>query len=164
MHGSLGVVRTVLSYGYLWGEIRVQGGAYGAGFLQRRNGCIGYYTYRDPDAARSIGKFAESVTYLKELAAGDEDITDYVIGAVGDSDILITPKVMAALSVTAYLTAETYEDRLVRRQQMINTSHEDIAAAAALIERMQAEGCVCVVGGRDKLEGLISEGYSVVEI
>ena len=164
MHGSLGVVRTVLSYGYLWGEIRVQGGAYGAGFLQRRNGCIGYYTYRDPDAARSVGKFAESVDYLRALAAEGEDVTDYVIGAVGESDILITPKVMAALSVTAYLTGDTYEDRLLRRQQMINTSHADIAVAADLIERMQSEGCVCVVGGREKLEALIATGYEVVEI
>ncbi len=163
VHGSFGVVRTLLSYGYLWGEIRVQGGAYGAGFVKRRNGVAGYYTYRDPDAARSLEKIGGSTEYLRAFAASGEDITPYVIGAVGDSDSIMTPKVVSALSTMAYLSGQTYEDHLRTRREMIETSAEDLISAADLIDRMLAESGFCVIGGREKIAAL-GNLDSVIEI
>jgi Zn-dependent M16 (insulinase) family peptidase len=164
MHGSFGVIRTLLSYGYLWGEIRVQGGAYGAGFIRRANGNAGIYTYRDPDAKRSVEKAKGSSEYLRAVAESGEDLTTYIIGAVGDSDTLLSPKVLNALSISTYLRGESYEDRLAARREMIATSSADLLNAADLIEKMLAENCYTVVGGKDKLDAFGNELTAIIEI
>lgn len=150
MHGSMNVVRSLLSYGFLWNAIRVQGGAYGAGFVRRANGTAGFYTYRDPDPSRSLDCFGEAAAYLREVAASGERITSFIIGAVGDSDPLITPKVAAAIALTSYLRDESYEERVELRRQMLDTSSADLVRAADIVEKI-SKGGVTVVGGRDKL-------------
>ena len=149
-HGSMSVVRSLLSYGFLWNAIRVQGGAYGAGFVRRANGVAGFYTYRDPDPSRSLDCFKEAASYLREVAASKEKITSFIIGAVGDSDPLITPKVAAAIVLTSYLRGESYEQKVKLRRQMLDTSSEDLARAADTVEKI-SNGGVTVVGGKDKL-------------
>lgn len=164
MPGSADVVRTALSYGYLWNTVRVQGGAYGAGFIKRRNGTCGYYTYRDPDPARSLCCFLGSADFLRELAASGEDLTQYIIGAVGDADPLITPKVLSALSVVAYLCGETHGDRVRRRRELLGTSPSDLIRFADALDAAFANSGICVVGGKDKLASLSDKIDTVIEI
>jgi Zn-dependent M16 (insulinase) family peptidase len=150
MHGSMNVVRSLLSYGYLWNAIRVQGGAYGAGFVRRANGVAGFYTYRDPDPSRSIDCFAASAEYLRGVAESKENITGFIIGAIGDSDPLITPKVASAIVLTSYLRGESYEEKVRLRRQMLDSSEKDLLRAADVVEKI-SRGGVTVVGGKDKL-------------
>ncbi|MBQ3015311.1 MAG: insulinase family protein [Clostridia bacterium] len=164
LHGSLGAVRSILSFGYLWNAIRVQGGAYGAGFIKRNNGTVGYYTYRDPDAKRSLGVFDESTSFLRSLAESGDDITNFIIGAVGDSDPLITPKVLSALSVASYLRGETYESRAKAREELISTGKDELLAMADILDSAFANAGVCVVGGKDKLEACGEILNSIIEI
>ena len=152
LSGHLIAARTILSFGYLWNEIRVMGGAYGTGFLQRPSGIAGFYSYRDPDSARSLGKYRETPAFLRTLAASGADLTEFLIGALGDSDPLITPKLISALSVAYYMNGTTYEDRAKRRRQLISTSHADLENLADLIDKMMENGSFCVVGPRAKLE------------
>ena len=162
MHGSFGVVRSLLSYEYLWGEIRVRGGAYGAGFIKRNNGAVGCYSYRDPGPARSEKSFERCPEELRRLADGT-DITELIIGAVGDIDPLMTPKVIASLSVSYYLRGEIYADRVKTRTELINTDSDDLLAAADLIEKAFSESAFVVTCGKDKLASL-GELDSVIEI
>ena len=164
LSGSLGVIRSVLSFGYLWNAIRVQGGAYGAGFIKRNNGNVGYYTYRDPDANRSLGVFEESTAFLRSIAESGEDITNFIIGAVGDSDPLITPKVLSALAVGAYLRDESYEDRVRVRTELINTGKDELLAMADLLDKAFAESGICIVGGKDKIEACGDKIKNIIEI
>ena len=164
MHGSIGVVRSILSFAHLWNAIRVQGGAYGAGFIKRANGTLGYYTYRDPDANRSLGIFDESTAFLRAMAESGEDITNFIIGAVGDSDPLITPKVLSALAVASYLRGETYEDRARARTELISTGKEELLAMADLLDRAFAGAGFCVVGGKDKLDACGEKIDTIIEI
>ena len=162
-HGSLTVIRSILSYGFLWNAIRVQGGAYGAGFTRRANGIAAFYTYRDPDANRSIDCFRQSADFLRQTAESGEDITNLIIGAIGDTDPLITPKLLSALALVTYLRGETFEDRARFRSEMINTSAPDLLRAADLIDKITAGG-VCVIGGKDKLDACGDKLTSFIEI
>ena len=67
-HGSYLVARNLLSYGYLWNEIRVKGGAYGAGFVTRPNATAGFYSYRDPSPERSANIYLSAGENLRETA------------------------------------------------------------------------------------------------
>ncbi|MBQ9071117.1 MAG: insulinase family protein [Clostridia bacterium] len=162
--GSLAVARSILSFGYLWNTIRVQGGAYGAGFIRRNSGVVGYYTYRDPDANRSLKCFRESSDYLRAVAASGESIENFIIGAVGDSDPLITPKVMGALAIGAYIRGESYENRALRRNEMLKTGPDDLVRIADLLDKVTVDSGVCVVGGRDKLYACGDEIETIIEI
>ena len=164
INGSFGVIRTILSYEFLWNRIRVQGGAYGAGFTRRAGGIIGYYTYRDPNADRSLGVFAEAGDFLREFASSGESLEGYIIGALGDSDPLITPKVLSVLSMSSYLRGETFLDRVRYRKELLETSPEDLIRLCDVIDKITQDGAPVVVGGRDKLDACIDKIKTVIEL
>ena len=146
--GFMAVVRSILSYGYLWGAIRVQGGAYGAGNVVRKSGLLGFYSYRDPSPYRSIECYKGSADFLRAMAEGDDDFTNFIIGAVGDSDVLLTPKNRSILAMALYLRGESYASRCERRKEMLKTSKADLVRAAELIEKACLGG-FCIVGSKD---------------
>ncbi len=164
MHGSISVARSILSFDYLWNSIRVQGGAYGAGFIRRNSGVAGCYTYRDPNAYRSVEYFKGCADYLRNLANSGESIENFIIGTIGDSDPLITPKVLGALSIGAYIRGESYEDRKDRRLEILKTSKEDLLHVADIIEKAMESAGYCVVGGKDKIDSFGDKLDSIWEI
>ena len=165
LSGSWGVARTALSFGYLWNNIRVLGGAYGAGFAARRNsGNCGFYTYRDPSPHRSVEIFKQSPSYLKDLAASDEDIDGFIIGALGDSDPLMTPKVTALMALGAHLRHDTTEARQKHRSELLGTTKDDLLKISEWLEAAIDNSGVCIVGGRDKLDACGDIIDSIIEI
>ena len=151
MPGYMSVARSMLALGHLWGEVRVKGGAYGSGAIARNSGLFGYYSYRDPSPYRTLECFKACGEYLRELAKSDEDFTGFIIGAVGDSDTLITPKNRGFISLAIYLRGESYELRCKKRLQMLRTSKEDLLKAAKFAEAATLGG-FCIVGSREILE------------
>ncbi len=162
--GSLAVARSILSYGFLWNEIRVQGGAYGAGFVQRQNGIIGFYSYRDPSAGRSLDIYGRSADFLREFAASGADLTDYIIGTIGDIDPLASPKTVASIAFVSYLRGETDESRLAYRKQLIGTTHADLLTIADMIDRLSKTNARCVVGSKSIIKAAADRLETIVEI
>ena len=66
--GALEVLKVILSYGYLWNNIRVKGGAYGAmcGF-SRLNGNSFFTSYRDPNLKETNEVYNGIYEYLRTL-------------------------------------------------------------------------------------------------
>jgi Zn-dependent M16 (insulinase) family peptidase len=151
MPGFISVARSMLALGHLWGEVRVKGGAYGSGAIARSSGLFGYYSYRDPSPYRTIECYKDCGKYLRGMAESDEDFTGFIIGAVGESDTLITPKNRGFISLAIYLRGESYEARCKKREEMLGTSKEDLLIAARIAEAATEAG-FCIVGSRDILE------------
>lgn len=149
--GSLRVARSLLSYGYLWNAVRVQGGAYGVGLLLRNNGNIGFYSYRDPTPQRTLDCYRAAAGALREFAESGEDITRFIIGAVGDSSPLTTPKLKGTLAATRYLRGVSYEDECKIRREMLETDSTELLRIADLLEKICRTDAICIVGGKDKL-------------
>ncbi len=150
--GTMAVAEGLLSYEYLWNRIRVQGGAYGAGQAVRKNGCSFQYTYRDPDAKNSLEVFDSVASYLRAFAQSGESIEKFIIGAVGSSEPLLSPRAEGDIADAEYLSEVGYEDACRIRRQMLSTTPADLAALADTMERAFADSPVCVVGGKDKLD------------
>ena len=151
MLGTMRVLRSVLSYEYLWNAIRVQGGAYGAGFIPRKSGEICCYSYRDPSPKNSLKCYKGAADYLRELVKSGEDLTKFIIGAVGEYDILTTPRTEAQQNVYDIITGWTPEMELKLRTDMINTAGEDILRAADVIEEAISRASVCVAADESVL-------------
>ena len=158
--GQYSLAAKILSLDYLWNEIRVQGGAYGAGLAAEENGFIGCYSYRDPDAARSLSLFAGCGQYLEDFCARllaaegnqDDSLTSYMIGAVSDASPLLTPRMRGMQADLLYLKGISPEQRIRRRRELLDATPESLRLLAApLTEILSGEG-ICVVGGAKALK------------
>ena len=152
--GILRVARSILSYEYLWNTVRVQSGAYGTGFIPRRDGGLAFYSYRDPSPARSLEFYRQSADYLRALAENGEDITKFIIGAIGEYDTLITPRTAAVLSANDYLNGWGEEDEKKIRSQMLNMTAKDLLTVADIIDKVLSDPGTIIVGGGEHLESL----------
>ena len=152
LSGSLSVVRSLLSYGYLWNAVRVQGGAYGVGLIVRNNGNVGFYSYRDPSPERTLGCYKEASKFLREFAESGDDITKFIIGAIGDASPIKTPKHKGTIATSHYLRGITYEDECRIRREMLRTDADELLRIADVIDKICEQNAVCVIAGKDKID------------
>lgn len=158
--GALRILKVLLSYDYLWINVRVKGGAYGcmSGFTRRGDG---YFTsYRDPNLSKTNEIYEGVPEYLKNFTVEEKDMTKYIIGTFSDVDTPLTPAGKTGRSATAYLTGVTYEMIQKERQQILNATQEDIRELAGIVEAILKEDALCVIGNEEKLKeekGLFKE-------
>ena len=162
--GILRVARSLLSYEYLWNTVRVKNGAYGTGFIPRRGGQMIFYSYRDPSPNNSVVYFRESAEYLRDLANSGIDLTKFIIGAVGEYDMLTTPKTKALLATRRYLAGiAPDEERKIRRDMLAMTS-DDLSTIADMIDEIAEHASLVIVGAKEHLDAMKDGGFSVIKI
>ena len=164
--GATLVLRTIMSYEYLWFHIRVQGGAYGCMCNFTPSGECGLVTYRDPNLSRSNEVFEGIPAYLEQFDIADREMTKYVIGTMSSVDTPLTPSGKGSRSMTAWLTDLTEEEAQRLRDEVIDCSKEDIRSLAPRIRRALDEGCICVIGNEEKIEkeaALFANIYTLFE-
>lgn len=162
--GSFGVARSILSYEYLWNTVRVQNGAYGTGFVPRKDGSLHFYSYRDPSPANSLNYYRESANYLRSIADAKEDITKFIIGAYGEIDILMTPRVASQLVASDYMSGFTAADDQKLKRDMLNTKAEDLYLVADIIDEALSNEHVAIVGSAEHLSFLSHKPKRVIKI
>ena len=150
--GSLPVLANILNFVYLWSEIRVQGGAYGCGFLGRDDGDLGFYTYRDPQPARSLGVMDSSADFVRSFCQSDPDLTGFILGSVSTLDPLLTEESRRAAAENRYFKGITEEDFCRWYQELIHTSNADLLALCPLLEKIRDTQGACVVAGAPQLD------------
>lgn len=155
--GTMRVARSILSYEYLWSEIRVKGGAYGAGFIVRKSGELGFYSYRDPSPARSLDCYGGASDFLRRLSRSGADLTKYIIGAFGEYDILTTPRTEASQALYDYMTGWTAEHEARLIKGILTTDKDALLRAADVIDSTFASPTVCVAGDPDAISAVKPE-------
>ena len=154
MLGALRVARHILSYEYLWNTVRVQGGAYGAGFVTRKAGEILYYSYRDPSPERSLECYKSAPDALREIVDSTEDLSDYIIGAVGEYDILLSPRMQVTIATGFELVGWTSADEEKFFRDMVNTDRSALLRVADLLEELDCDVVQVVVGPESALASI----------
>lgn len=150
--GAMQVVQSILSYEYLWLNVRVKGGAYGCGGRLARNGYMSLSSYRDPNCKDTNEVYKGIPEFLRNFNVDEREMTKYVIGTMGTMDTPLTPNAKGLRSLGLALRNITFEDLTKERLEVINTSQEDIRALAKVFEELLAQGHICVIGGEKKLE------------
>ena len=90
--GSLKILKLIMSYEYLWINIRVKGGAYGCMSSFLRTGESYFVSYRDPNLGKTIDIYEHIPDYLRSFTADERDMTKYVIGTFGSLDTPMNPE------------------------------------------------------------------------
>ncbi|MEY8352838.1 insulinase family protein [Lachnospiraceae bacterium 54-53] len=149
--GALKILKVILSYDYLWVNLRVKGGAYGCMSGFGRSG-EGYFTsYRDPNLRETNRIYDGIVDYLKNFEEEDRDMTKYVIGTISDMDVPYPPSTRGSRGLSAYLSGVNREMMKKEREEVLNATQEDIRRLAPLVKAVLDTGSLCVIGNEEKI-------------
>lgn len=150
-HGSLQVMKNILSTEYLWNSLRVKGGAYGCmcGFAPSGEGY--FVTYRDPHLGETFDIYKSVPDYFRSLQLDEKELTKYIIGAVGLADTPLTPYMSGMRSLAACLSGRSPENIQENRDQMLRTSLEDLHRLADTIAPVSGSDYICVIGNEAKI-------------
>ncbi len=159
--GAIRVATSLLSLGYLWNTIRVQGGAYGTGVSANINGAVCFTSYRDPDAARSLDCYDNAGNALREFCESGEALDKYIIGTVAETEPVLSNKQRGRSAAALYLSGISHESRRKTRKEILNTNCDDLRRISEILDEICAVNNVCVVGERKKLEACSSRITSI---
>lgn len=109
---SLYVAAKQLSSGYLYKQIRVQGGAYG-GMCQfdPMNGVFAFLSYRDPHLLETLQVYRRTADFLAREPFSGEELEKAVIGAIGAIDRPMDPAGRGYTAMIRMFAGLTDEDR-----------------------------------------------------
>lgn len=162
-NGSWGVAANALSYGYLWNEIRVKGGAYGCGFRAAADRQLAFYTYRDPAIDPSIDRIAGAGAWLGELDTDRDTFEGYIVSTVSSNDAPVKPYALTKRINGAYFSKRTpgYRERL--RSEMLTTTPKRLRELGSDVAQVAEKAPRCVFGGREIIEAS-NAGWNVVDL
>ena len=160
--GALKVLKVIMGYDYLWNNIRVKGGAYGAfaSFYRTGEGC--FSSYRDPNLANTLKIYDNTVSYLENFDANEREMTKFIIGTIADMDIPLTPSAKGSSGLDAYLSEDTDENVQRERDEVLGTTKEIIRGLAGYVKNIIDSSNICVVGSAQNIENE-SRLFDVVE-
>ena len=150
--GALQILKVILSYDYLWQNIRVKGGAYGCMSNFNRIGEGYFVSYRDPHLERTFKVYDGVVDYLKEFTVSERDMTKYIIGTMSNIDQPMTPATKGERSMNLYMNKVSAEMIREERNQILDATQEDIRALHRVAEAVLKADQLCVIGGEEKIE------------
>lgn len=152
-HGALRVLRVMMGYDYLWTQVRVKGGAYGCMCQFGRSGESYFVSYRDPNLEKTIEVFEKAADYIRHFEADERTMTQYIIGAISELDMPMTPSAKGMYSMSGYMTHYSYEKVQKERDELLTASPQKIRELAEYIQAFMEDECLCVVGNEEKIKG-----------
>lgn len=150
--GVLRVLGTISGLDYLWNNVRVQGGAYGAFGRFDRNGNIFCASYRDPNIKETLKAYNGLAGYIRDFDAGEREMKKYIIGTISEMDAPLTPSMKGDRAAGHYFSHLSFEEIQQERNEVLKTTQEDIKKYASLIEDAMKKNYLCVLGNEGKIK------------
>ena len=141
----------VMSYEYLWHNIREVGGAYGTGMLSS-DGVEYLYTYRDPHVKESYDTFAKGPAELAAREYTEKDLNDFIVGAAAKLDTPRKPRAEAREIDRRYFCGITDEMVSADRRALCAVDAALLKEQAAELGAAMANGVRVVFGSKDAVE------------
>ncbi|MDR2641395.1 MAG: insulinase family protein [Planctomycetaceae bacterium] len=150
--GKMKVLANILRTGYLWNNIRVQGGAYGGGVSFERTGVFSLWSYRDPHLRRTVDIYEGVADYLEKLELSDEDLTKAIIATIGGLDKPLTPSEKGKRVISMSLSGFTQADIQKERDEILSTTVNDLRKFAKMFREGMKQNNICVFGNEEKIK------------
>lgn len=150
--GALQILKVILSYDYLWINVRVKGGAYGVMSSFNRLGEGFFVSYRDPNLEKTNKVYEGVVEYLENFDVNERDMTKYIIGTISNIDQPMTPSSKGERSMNLYMNHVTEEMIKNERAEILNAGKEDIRKLAEIVKSVLKADQFCVIGSEEKIE------------
>ncbi len=151
-HGALKVLKVMMGYDYLWLNVRVKGGAYGCMNNFRNTGESYFVSYRDPNLKETLEVYEKAAEYIRNFRADERTMTKYVIGAISDKDMPLTPQAKGTRSMSAYFADYDFAMEQKERDELLRTDDKMIRSLAAYIDAFMEKQYICVIGSEEKIK------------
>ena len=149
--GALKALKVMMGYDYLWTQVRVKGGAYGCMCNFGKSGESYFVSYRDPNLKKTVDVYENAADYIRNFDADERTMTQYIIGAVSELDMPMTPATKGAYSLAGYMTHYPFEQVQKERDELLGAVPETIRGLAEYISAFMKDDCLCVVGNEEKI-------------
>ncbi len=149
--GALRALKVIMSYDYLWNNVRVKGGAYGCMCNFGKSGDSYFVSYRDPNLQKTIEIYEQAASFIESFEADEKGMLKFMIGAVSDLDTPMNPAAKGTRSLMAYLTNQNFEDIQKERDELLGVTVEKIRELSSYIKAFMSDECLCVVGNEEKI-------------
>ncbi|NOH17013.1 insulinase family protein [Clostridium cochlearium] len=149
--GAMRVLKSIVSYDYLWNKVRVQGGAYGCFGVFNRNGNMFFTSYRDPALKNTLFAYDEISKYIDNFSGDEREITKYIIGTISDIDTPLTPSMKGERAAANYFSNISYEDLQKEREEILNVKKDDIRSLSKVVNDCMSKNYICVLGSEEKI-------------
>lgn len=151
-HGAMKAAARILSYGYLWNEVRVKGGAYGTGLTVSENGDVMFTSFRDPNAANSLKSFDGAGAALRSMLRGDESLDRYIVSTIASTEPLLSVRQKGIQAAEDYFCGVTADVLRKDRSEILHTSKEELLTVSDVLDEICKKAGVCVIGGKTSLD------------
>ena len=150
--GATNIVTRVLSFDYLWNEVRVKGGAYGTGYKATRTGLVMFYSFRDPNLDRTVATYNDTGAWLSAFDPDEAELRGYIISAVASYDAPCKPRALAQRQDSLYFLGLPRDYRKKVRTEMLGATANELRSRASALEKLKEHEVICVFGNKEKIE------------
>jgi presequence protease len=115
------------------------------------NGNIFFYSYRDPNLLETVDIYNTTSDFIMDLDLPRSELQRYIIGTIADLDNPMNARIKGEQAETNYFINNTYEQRLKVRQEVINTTIDDLRSLSEMFKALLGKQSLCVVGNERKI-------------
>ena len=157
---SLLLLSNQLSLGYLWEQIRVKHGAYGA--RAAYNPSMATFilsSYRDPKIKETLECYISLYDFIKkDLDLSHKTLDQAIIGTFKALDRPIRPSQAVSLALNRYMNSEDQAFRKLFRTRLLNiTNDEVISAADHVLGKGVEKGGIAIISSKDQIASVTDE-------
>ncbi len=158
LDGSIFAIDTYLRTAWLWEQVRMKGGAYGAfSIFDYRSGVFDFVSYRDPNLLNTLAAYDATASFLKEVELHKDELVKSVIGAIGRMDAYQLPDAKGYTALTRYLLGEDDAFRQQLRDQLLTVSGQDFRDFGDALAELNKVGHIVVLGGEEAIDNANQE-------
>lgn len=150
--GALKVLKVMMGYDYLWNQVRVKGGAYGCMCGFYKNGDGYFVSYRDPNLQKTIEVYENAAQYIRNAKLDERMVTQFIIGAISELDMPMTPAIKGLYSMGGYLTGLSMERVQKEREELLSTTRETLCGLYRYVQAFMDGDYLCVIGNGEKIK------------
>ncbi|MCK5153103.1 MAG: insulinase family protein, partial [Spirochaetales bacterium] len=152
-YGSELLLSHILRTDYLWENVRMKGGAYGASASANgMEGIFSFSSYRDPNIGKTIAAFREGLELLAQNSTKEDIIEKAIITIVGKDLRPQSPGEKSIIGFIRKLYNITDDIRKTRRKSIMGTDADSLRRAAVRLLESLSNASLVVMANRDKIE------------
>lgn len=163
-HNAYDVLSTILTYDYLWNEVRVKGGAYNCSCRIDSSGTIRFASYRDPSPKRTLSIYNHTIDYLKHFCKQEEPLDKYIISTIASQEQLLETRIKSYTRDVDYLRGFTLQDHITKRKEILSLNKDSLLDLTSFIENVEKYNSCCLIGNDEAIQQTCDESWKITKL
>lgn len=151
-NGSANVLATAVRYDYLWNNIRVKGGAYGALYRHLRRGELMLASYRDPNLSKTLNTYQGLAEFVDDIHLSDSELMKYIIGSISPLEQPLSAFAKGLKAFAMQQSGLTQQDEIQLKEEIIATDNNKLKALGQGLRQSLTQSTVVVIGNKKAIE------------